>query len=211
MQERIRWAPKAPQAKIAQIYQSDARGLYDEELIEEVGIALYARCESVLLVSNAGVRCPRCGNAFRGPWPPQEFLTCPEPGCGWQVTYQVYHNSWRGQDLIGSNAGDAFEAYLDEYARAASPREKMLCIDRLIHAFHQGIRAEGGHRSAANNLIEGRHDQVVAFLDRLAYGEGGTPELRETHAHWQEEMAAAMRFRKGLGEASEAWGRRREK
>ena len=31
--EKIRWAPRLSQAKLWQLYQSDARGLLDEELM----------------------------------------------------------------------------------------------------------------------------------------------------------------------------------
>jgi len=41
--ERIQWAPKAPQPKIWALYQSDARGLADETLLDDVGFALFQR------------------------------------------------------------------------------------------------------------------------------------------------------------------------
>jgi hypothetical protein len=49
--ERIQWANRVSQIKIWQLYQSDARGILDEELIDEVGIALYARAQSILLLT----------------------------------------------------------------------------------------------------------------------------------------------------------------
>ena len=69
-------------------------------------------------------------------------------------------------------------------------------IDQLIHAFHQGIKAGMPHRPAANNLIEGSYEQVVAFLDRLAYGEGSTPGIEETQAEWRDKMKAVEQVRR---------------
>jgi hypothetical protein len=48
--ERMRWARKVSQAKIRQLYQADAMGIVDEELIDKVGTALYACCQSILLI-----------------------------------------------------------------------------------------------------------------------------------------------------------------
>jgi hypothetical protein len=57
----IRWAPKVRQEQIWRLYQNDARGLIDEELIDEVGWALYSRCQSILWVTDRNrVPCPRC-------------------------------------------------------------------------------------------------------------------------------------------------------
>jgi hypothetical protein len=195
--ERIRWARKVSQAKIRQLYETDARGIVDQELIDEVGTALYARCQSIMLVSKARIRCPRCGQVVQVEpgGPGERAISCPAQGCGWGTTYRQWHNSWRHQDLIGSKAFPAFETYLGQYDRAKDPREKMLLIDQLIHAFHRGIQPGMPHRSAANNLIEGSHNQVVQFLDRLAYGDGSTAGTEERRAQWREEMEKVWRMR----------------
>jgi hypothetical protein len=196
--DRIRWAPKVRQPKICQLYQRDAAGIVDEELIDDVGMALYERCRSILLVSNAQVECPRCGRVFHVGWghASDDVITCPGVGCSWRTTSDQYHSSWRHRDLIGTRAAADLEAFVEQYPRAASPRGKMLLIDRLIHAFHQGIKAGVGHRSLANNLIEGSHEQVVAFLDRLAYGEGSSPEVRETWEQFHANVSQMWRLRR---------------
>jgi hypothetical protein len=198
MSERIRWARKVSQARIRQLYEADAAGIIDQELIDEVGTALYARCESILLVSRAQVRCPRCRHVFQvGPGRPgDEVISCPGEGCYWQTTHRQWHNSWRHRDLIGTRAASAFRDYVERYRQAKGPREKMLLIDGLIHAFHQGIVEDMPHRSAANNLIEGSHSQVVAFLDQLTYGQGSTPGLQERRAEWQEKVRQVEQVRR---------------
>ena len=32
-----RWAPRVPQDKVRRLYETDARGIYDDELIDDVG------------------------------------------------------------------------------------------------------------------------------------------------------------------------------
>ncbi len=58
-------------------------------------------------------------------------------------------------------------------------------MTRMIHAFHIGLKGGAPHRSAANNLIEGSHAQVVAMLDRLTYDEDGDPTRREAKDVWR--------------------------
>ena len=67
----------------------------------------------------------------------------------------------------------AVEKYLHDYPQARTAAERMLCIDQLIHSFHLSLWSGKAGRSFANNLIEGSHDQVVEFLDRLSGRPGG--------------------------------------
>lgn len=192
---KLQWSPKVRQEKIWRLYENDARGLLDEALIEEVGIALYSRCRSILLVSSQHLECPRCAHIFHVPSSAEDdVIHCPNQ-CGWSITGVQYHNSWRHKDLVGTNT-PAFQVFIEQYARATSLQEKMILIDQLIHAFHQSIRYPVPHRSAGNNLIEGNHQQVVAFLDRLTYGEGNTSGLQETQATWQETMQEMQKLRR---------------
>jgi hypothetical protein len=59
--DRPRYAPKLPLALIARLYRSDASGVRDDALLEDVRWRLPARCRDVLMVSAGLVRCPaRC-------------------------------------------------------------------------------------------------------------------------------------------------------
>lgn len=176
--EPIRWAPKVPQALIWQIYQNDAQGMTNEELLAETGSRLLRRCRSIQLATSRGLECPRCGMRMQLPESePWRLLpgphACPNPDCGWQTTPAEWHASWRHRDLLGAAALPAFETYLRDYPRAATPQARMLCIDLLIHAFHVSLRDGQPGRSFANNLIEGSHQQVLALLDRLFALPGG--------------------------------------
>jgi len=192
---QLHWATKVRQDKIRRLYELDARGIVDDDLIEDVGIALYSRCRSILLVSSQGIECLRCAVVFHVEQHNENsVIVCPA-GCGWEITGTQYHNSWRHQDLIGTNT-PAFQEFVDRYPRASSPQQKMVLIDQLIHAFHQSIRYPVPHRAAANNLIEGNHKQVVAFLDTLTYGSGSTSGVQETQASWKQTMQEMQKLRR---------------
>lgn len=196
--EKITWAPKIRQAKIWQLYQNDALGTVDEDLVKEVGYGMLQRCRSIRLATRREVECPRCGTVFKlaeaGEWvllPGSQ--PCPTPGCGWETTAEAWHASWRHQDLLGAAAMDAVETYLRDYLRAKTAEERMLCIDQLIHAFHLSLRTGKAGRSFANNLIEGSHKQVVELLDRLAAQPGRVDKER-----WRAEVGSMFRRRRGV-------------
>lgn len=167
--ERIRWAPRVRQAAIWQLYRNDAQGILDQELIDEVGTALYARCQSILLVSSAKVRCPRCGQVFHvgSGHGDEEVIACPAEGCAWQTTYRQYHDSWRRRRLISWGIQPVLRSFMERYERARRTRDKMILIDQLLHEFHRNMTTGELRGPAACNLIEGKGPQVVAFLDRL--------------------------------------------
>ena len=165
--EKIRWAPRVSQAKMWQLYQSDARGIVDDELIDEVGFALYTRAQSILLVANGDVCCPRCHNILHIGWEqaetPDAVISCPTAGCSWQTTYRDWRKSLHRQHLFGRNADPALKAYIDQYQRAKRPQDRMILIDQLIHAFHERLKDREALKSVGGNLIEGKGPQVVAF------------------------------------------------
>lgn len=193
--EKIRWAPRLSQAKVWQLYQSDARGLLDEELLAEVGFILLQRCASIDRVTRGEVECPRCGRVFAVREPGQWVrrggsIPCPA-GCGWSTTAEVYAASWRHRDLLAARAVPALDTYLRDYPCAGTPQERMVCIDRLIHAFHWDSELELPNRAFANNLIEGKFEDVVALLDRLSAID---PAAKQ---HWRETIDVMWKRRRG--------------
>lgn len=178
MTPRIKWAPKVGQAPIARLYESDAAASRDEELLDQVGYALWARASDVALCARTGVRCPVDGTEFRlgdDVWyrlPADASGSCPT--CGWQTTVEAWHDSWRKTDLSGM--APFVEEYVARWPAARSYRDRMMLVDRLLHEVH----ATGGN--AARALIEGgRRNSPHALLDRLAYGPASTvdDEARE--------------------------------
>ncbi len=195
--DKIHWAPKIRQARIWQLYQNDAAGLVDDSLVSEVGFSLLQRCQSIVLATHRQVECPRCGAVMEmcepGNWRYlQGTLPCPTPGCGWETTAEIWHESWRHKDLLGLAAMETIGTYLQDYSRAKNSRERMVCIDQLIHAFHIGLLTHKAGRSFANNLIEGSHDQVVALLDRLFAKPDGVSK-----DEWRKEVGKMYDRRRG--------------
>ncbi len=196
----IRWAPRVSRDLIRRVYERDAAGIVDEELIEEVAFAFYARCRSIVDASNHRVPCPVCGSSFEIPalgYPLlRDVLRCGD--CGWATTGKEYRRSIQGKMLITQNREDSgpFAQYLPKLERARSPREKMLAVDWLIQQVHS-LRMPRG-RPVAVNLIEGVEVKVMEFLDQLFVGLASTPEDREAYVAW----------RKGLFLNSERGGRR---
>ncbi len=50
---RPEWAGRVSRHKIVKLYKTDARGIVDPELIDEVGTWLLLRCESILMATEA--------------------------------------------------------------------------------------------------------------------------------------------------------------
>lgn len=188
----VRWAPRVQPQKIRQLYALDARGIYDEALIDEVGAALYSRCLSIVHVSDAmigKVHCPQCDTIIqRSRADAAAILQCPT--CQWHAPWRNYHNTYRTQELGAGGARDMFEDFVKTWEHVRTPREKMLLIDQLLHRWHWETRAQrpafGLGRPTGLNLIEGNKQQVLALLDSLTYGEGSTPGTKAAKTAWQQ-------------------------
>jgi hypothetical protein len=194
--DRIRWAPRLSKERLHRLYRSDAAGMLDEELLEDVGYILLDRCQSILEVAEAKkgrVRCPTCHEVgretvFERERGRQAMVICPV--CGWQTTWLEYIKSYKRHQLNLGGAGPAFEAYVGDFPAARSPQEKMLAVDRLIHAFHYSLTdlPDLPTRPAGVNLINGKLEDVITFLNELTFGTGSTPGLGETRQEWQETL-----------------------
>lgn len=131
--------------------------------------------------------CPRCGAAIRRrEGSKAEAIRC---ACGWVTTWGDYVATYQKKQLSGGGAIGAFREYVARLPGARTARDKMLLIDWLIHQAHT-IGFDGAKtdrwRPAACNLIEGRMNQLVAFLDELAGRPATTPEIREAQESWRE-------------------------
>jgi hypothetical protein len=209
----IHWPPRVSKAKLRRLYQADAQGIVDRELLDDVGITLLLRCQAILDVAEARagrVKCPRCARAASLSSDPDvetvyiqrqpskgdardEVLTC--PACGWQITWGEYAKSYKRRQLHIGGAGPFFREYLRRYPAARTPQQKMLAIDRLIHQFHYSLRSEPDQptRSVGPNLIQGKLGDVLLFLDELTYGPGSTEGLAAMRREWEGEYAKNMR------------------
>jgi len=193
--ERIRWAPKVMPALIERVYREDAAGLYDEVLIDDLGVRLLLRCEAVLRAMRGDVQCPRCGHEFNVDDHAVKLAdgaaSCPA-GCGWSVTRQTYRQNKRHRELNGADTIiRIFDSFVAGYPTCRTARDKLLRIDRLIHEFHWDARSSLPNRSVSNNLIEGNHGQVIEFLANLSAID---PERKQ---RWQATVDLMWKRRRG--------------
>lgn len=82
----VRWSPRVSKAKLRRLYESTCNGIWDEDLINDVGMTLYLRCRDILIIhqaeSEGKVTCPRCDRSGKNSlivrqgnrWTP---MTCP--------------------------------------------------------------------------------------------------------------------------------------
>ena len=197
MTENIHWANRLAGNKLRQLYQSDAAGMLDLELLDEVGTTLYQRCRSILDVRAAKmgrVRCQGCerlgqetwierGKIRKADWD-KEWVECTR--CGWRVNWGEFVHSFKRRQLNSGGALPAFEEFVVRYPSLRTPEEKMVAIDRLIHAFHYSFRQrpEMPSRPVAPNLINGKLDEVIALLDELTFG----PGLADGRKQWDQTL-----------------------
>jgi hypothetical protein len=187
------WAPRISQEKIYRFYENDAQGIYDEELIDEVGFGLWSRCQSFIEACEAvkgRVRCPSCGNIVTHTRQKGEILHCTH--CAWELSWDDYFHTIQHRQLSGAERVIAlFQEYVEKFPQARGVREKVLLIDRLIHGFHWYYKDNTPTRPVAINLIQGRLSEVIAFLDSLSAGEGNTPGIVENRKEWEWNMRTA--------------------
>lgn len=167
----IRWAPRVRPEKLRRLYQSEARGILDAELLDDVGTTLYWRCRDILIVSDAAegrVKCVGCAATItRHRDDKNHLLSCPK--CGWECAWTDYQKSYRHHELYARGLTEALHEFMQRWEQARTPREKMALIDRLIHVWHWESRTDHAKgRPAAVNLIEGSRRQALKFLDQLS-------------------------------------------
>ena len=193
----VRWASRVNPSRIRRLYETDARGIVDEELIDEVGYALYARCRSILRATEAQhgrVTCPQCEHVIdRGA---RDFasrdqrISCER--CGWHVIWRDYLKTYQDKHLVGGGATELHRAHIAQFDRARTPQQKMLAIDRLIHTFHWELKNRPG-RSAARELIYAKNAQeLIDFLDSLTLGTHSTPGLQQQRANWEAKLERSI-------------------
>ena len=207
--ERPEWAPRISQQDIRRLYEDDARGIRDDELLDEVGYGLLARCESFIAAVEAvrgRARCPRCGAIVEHGARRDELLQCQ---CGWELLWRDYFATIQHKQLSGAEPViELFRYYVKTFPSRATAKEKMLAIDALIHGFHYFLNTGGPTRPVAVNLIEGRLYEVIGFLDELTYGPRSTGGLAQQKQEWDKDVQTARSWRRssrggGIEEAAD--------
>lgn len=164
------WATRLRKNDIYRLYQSEASGLIDERLLDEVGIGLYSHCETIKQVTER--LCPRCSEVIQGAFDsdnPDRQIACLQ--CQWVSKWKYYHLSYKNDRIHGGRAYRFFLAYLHEYPLRKTAKDKMLTIDRLMHYLHEDLDGDASVTPAAMNLVEGKRKDIRAFIESLAYSD----------------------------------------
>ena len=180
------WAHRLRKSQVERLYKSCGQGLLDEELIDDVGFSLYARCESMLQVTEAvrgRPRCPNCGATAEVDRAPDGLAKCTE--CGWSCPWTLYKKTYQRKGLFAGGMESFVRDFVRQFAAARSHGDKLVLIDTLIHRFHWESGSSAGGRPGACNLIEGRMKDIVPFLDRLSYGDDIPPDVAQTRQEWR--------------------------
>ncbi len=171
---RFRWSPKLSRRMLAALYEKDAKLLEDEELADEVGWTLYARCaqgrdERALMLSGR-MKCHNCGAILPCD---AAILSC---GCGSQYQFRAYMRSFRENNMPANSAAEIFGEYIEKWPAARTYRNKMRLIDWLVHEFHLNLASGVKGRFVGVNLIEGTKAQILDLILSLAGTEVATKE-----------------------------------
>lgn len=198
----IFWSPRVSLAKIRLFYEKEARGICDNELIEDVGIGLLMRCQSIIEFTEACdtgrvpcMRCARQGKTTiiqRNIKKPSALLQCPV--CAWQVRWRIFKTVSEKADgqLYAGHALDAFIRYMEVYPSCRTMKEKIIAIDQLIHEFHWFLIRENqpaiANKPAGVNLLQGNIKDIFNLLNELTYGKNTSPELLNRKKWWLEQQ-----------------------
>ena len=176
--DKFHWAGKVSRRDIQRLYDSDTRGLLDEDLLNQVLVAIFVRVNDMFEVQEAQkrgrVRCRSCKTYLSQPFVmggpnKNNPLVCTQ--CGWETTCGEFYASYTGKDMLPGSRTELFHEFLERFPAAQSPQEKMLLIDWLIHAFH--VQSGVSSRLVAMNVIQGSRDQLIELLTKLAADENG--------------------------------------
>ena len=193
-----RWAPRIAKRAIERLYLSSAKGILDKDLVDEVGYALYARCESLLQatqIRSGQPKCPGCGTLFPKAWrQPDEELVCLT--CDWRCPLRVYRKTYARRYLMTGGMDDEIRRFMRRFASARSHNDKMVLMDTLIHLSHW---ASDQGQPLATSFIEGKMKDIMPFLDRLSYGDNTPPEIAQTREEWRRKWAR-NHWSKGRGQ-----------
>lgn len=186
--DRPTWVGRVPRHKIAELYKKEALGICDEVLIDDVGIGLLVRIENIFRAraANSGLACcPLCQREIPHDFDPSYLLRC--ESCNWELVWAEYQKSFQGKHLIASGMTAFLKEYVEKYRVARSPQEKLILIDTLIHRYHWEL--EGGLTGpGARDLIAGKPNEVIDFLNQLSYGTSSSPEILATRQEWLDKV-----------------------
>jgi len=171
---QFRWSPKVSRQALQRLYKSDAMSLQNEELADEIGYTLYARClqgrDEGKLKDNGKLKCHHCGEIL---YAQRALMEC---NCGYQYLFRDYRRAFRANNMPSGAATAIFNAFIEHWPRARNYPAKMRLIDDLVHEFHINLNSGVKGRFVGINLIEDTKKQIEELILGLAYGDSNHTE-----------------------------------
>ena len=165
---KCKWSEKVSRTKLIKLYQNDAKGLIDEDLLDDIGYTFYARCKQARdtreCLEKGEIICHHCGTVNKAA-SYSGLIACP---CGYYYTYREYRRSFCTHNMPAGRATEIFNAFADKWLVCKDEKEKMLLIDWLVHECHVSVMTGSQGRSVCINLIEGTLKQLRGMLEMLA-------------------------------------------
>jgi hypothetical protein len=165
---RFKWSPKVSLRSLKRLYREDAKMLYNEELVDEVGYTLYARClqgrDERLLANENKLKCHNCGKILSKT--NGQILPCE---CGHYYVFREYMRSFNKNSMPSRSATPFFNDFINKWPLAKSYHEKMQLIDWVIHQCHLNMLSGVTRGFAGLNLIDGSREEVRNLILELAY------------------------------------------
>lgn len=224
-QNKFHWAGRVSRRDIQRLYESDAKGMLDETLLDQVHFSIHIRVCDMFEIKEAQqfgrIKCRHCGEPIAQSYQmglrnKKNPLTCEL--CGWETTCGEFYESYTGKSMLPGSATEIFERYLNRFPKAKTASEKFLLIDWLIHQFHvmQGV----ARMPVGQNVIQGTTEQVRELLESLAGNSSSTQGLssleewravyydpirlfKQSHSHSQVQQIAAKLGIQGRSQMSE--------
>ena len=180
------WAGRVHKWKLARLYESHAKGIVDEDLINDVAYTLLLRCESMLMVEEAHrgrATCPVCSGTVERNMDKQPQLVC---NCGWRGYWHDYWMTYKGKHLTAGGLESFCKEIIQRFPSAKNPSEKMLLIDWLVHRFHwEGVGESPGRPGAVCLIGSKSAEEANEFLYALTMGDKTHSHIRQEHSAWR--------------------------
>lgn len=165
---KFKWSPRVSRENIRKLYTQNSNLIYNEELVDEVGYTLYARClqgrDENLLYWNKKLLCHNCKKIHVAP--KNGFIAC---SCGYAYIFREYRKSFQKDRMPSGSATPFFNEFIRKWEKAKTYHEKMFAIDYVIHECHLNMISCVNRRFAGCDLIQGNKKEVSALILELAY------------------------------------------
>ena len=178
---KFKWHKKVSRNDLLRLYQSESKGMIDDELLDDIGLTFYMRCKQAKEVreymDKGYIQCLHCDEVLKVPGKVSSTASIVRGGnnlpiickCGYAYTYREYRRSCNAVNMPGGRAEPIFENFLQKWPGCKDTKSKMFLIDWLVHECHVTLMSGARGRSVCVNLIEGTLKQISDLIMKLAY------------------------------------------